>query len=206
MPISQYHSNSFSTINVGNELDGLTYRDSLINKGTGFNYGTEITLEKFFSKNYYFLSSLSLYQSKYKGSDGVLRNTAYSGGYVYNLLGGKEIPIGKKNQILGFDVKFSFAGGNRYTPIDVQQSALQKQTVYIDSLAYSKQFPAYQKIDVKVSYRINRKKVSHYFFFDVENILNRKNILQQVYDPNKHAITYDYQLGLFPYGGYRIEF
>jgi len=206
VPISQYHSNSYSTINTGNELDGLTYKDSLINKGTGTNYGVEITLEKFFSKNYYFLNSLSLYDSRYKGSDGVERHSAFSGGYVYNLLGGVEIPTGMKNHTIGIDVKFSFAGGNRYTPIDVQRSLLEKRTVYIDSLAFSKQFAAYQKIDVKLSYRINRKKVSHYFFINVENILNRKNILQQVFNASKQEITYDYQLGLFPYGGYRIEF
>ncbi|MBI4946639.1 MAG: TonB-dependent receptor [Bacteroidetes bacterium] len=206
IPIEQFHSNSFSTINVGNELEGLTYRDSLINKGTGSNYGVEITLEKFFSKNYYFLNSLSLYDSRYKGSDGVLRHTAFSGGYVYNLLGGVEIPTGRKNHIIGLDVKFSFAGGNRYTPIDIQRSISEKNAVYIDSMAFSKQFRSYQKIDFKVSYRINQKKVSHYFFINVENILNRKNILQQVYNDSKQAIVNDYQLGLFPYAGYRIEF
>jgi hypothetical protein len=166
----------------------------------------EITLEKFFSKNYYFLNSLSLYDSRYKGSDGILRHTAFSGGYVYNLLGGVEIPTGKKNHIIGIDLKFSFAGGNRYTPIDIQRSILEKNAVSVDTLAFSKQFSAYQKIDVKVSYRINQKKVSHYFFINVENIFNRKNILQQVYNDSKHAIVNDYQLGLFPYGGYRIEF
>jgi hypothetical protein len=206
IPIEQFHKNSFSAINIGNELEGLTYRDSLTNQGTGSNYGVEITLEKFFSKHYYFLNSLSLYDSRYKGSDGILRHTAFSGGYVYNLLGGVEISTGKKNHTIGLDVKFSFAGGNRYTPIDIQQSIVEKKAVYIDSLAFSKQFSAYQKIDFKVSYRINRKKVSHYFFINVENIFNRKNILQQVYNDSKHAIVNDYQLGLFPYGGYRIEF
>jgi len=37
IPIEKYHKNSFSTINVGNELDGITLIDSLQNKGTGFN-------------------------------------------------------------------------------------------------------------------------------------------------------------------------
>lgn len=207
IPVEKYHSSSFSTVNVGNELEGITFVDSLENTGTGTNYGTEFTLEKFFSKKYYFLSSLSLYESKYKGSDGVLRHTAFSGGYVYNLLGGIELPVGeKKNHRIAFDLKFTFAGGNRYTPIDIQQSIRMNDAVYIDSLAFQKQFRDYQKIDVKVSYRINKKKTSHYIFFHIENIFNRKNILQQVYNDNKKAINEEYQLGLFPYGGYRIEF
>lgn len=206
IPIEKFRKNSFSTINVGNELNGITLVDSLENKGTGFNYGTEITLEKFFSKGYYFLNSLSLYESRYKGSDGISRNTAFSGGYVYNILGGIELPIGKKNQTLGFDVKFTLAGGNRYTPVDLPQSILINNAAYIDSLAFSKQFRSYKKLDIKISYRINRKHVSHYFYVHIENTLNNKNVLQQVYNETKKEMTEEYQLGLFPYGGYRIEF
>lgn len=217
LPVEKYRKSSFSTVNVGNELEGLTFVDSLENKGTGYNYGTEFTLEKFFSKKYYFLSSLSLYESKYKGSDGTLRYTAFSGGYVYNLLGGVELPVGNlrfrknesaksKNHRIAFDVKLTFAGGNRYTPIDVQQSILNKDAVYIDSLAFQKQFRDYQKIDFKISYRINSKRASHYIFMHIENIFNRQNVLQQVYNDNKQAIVEEYQLGLFPYGGYRVEF
>jgi hypothetical protein len=206
IPVEKYRKSSFSTINVGNELEGLTFVDSLENKGTGFNYGVELTLEKFFSKRYYFLNTLSLYESKYRGSDGILRHTAFSGRYVWNLLGGIEIPIGKKNQILGFDVKLTFAGGNRYTPIDIQESIRQNRAVYVDSLAFSKQFKDYQKVDLKFSYRLNSKKVSHYFFIHIENIFNRKNVLRQVYNDNKKSIVEEYQLGLFPYGGYRVEF
>ena len=137
----------------------------------------------------------------------MLRHSAYDGGYVYNLLGGIELPVGgTKNHLISFDVKMTFAGGNRYTPIDIQQSILSQDAVYIDSLAFSNQFRDYQKIDFKISYRINSKHVSHYFFMHIENIFNRKNVLQEVYNDNKQAITQDYQLGLFPYGGYRIEF
>ena len=207
IPVEKYYSSSFSILNVGNELGGITLMDSLVNNGTGFNYGTEFTVEKFFSKTYYFLSSLSLYESKYKASDGVLRHTSFSGNYVYNLLGGVELPVGsKKNHLIALDLKLTFAGGNRYTPIDIQKSILHREAQYIDSLAFSKRFRDYQKVDLKISYRINRKKASHYIFFHVENLLNRKNILQQVYDESTHGIKEEYQLGIFPYGGYRIEF
>ena len=64
----------------------------------------------------------------------------------------------------------------------------------------------YQKIDFKISYRINSKKVSHYIFLHIENIFNRKNVLQEVYNDTKQEMVKEYQLGLFPYGGYRIEF
>lgn len=207
IPIEQYDPSSFSLINLGNDLEGIPLVDSLHNKGTGYNYGLEFTVEKFFSNNYYFLSSLSFYDSRYTGSDGVEHHTAFAGGYVYNLLGGIEIPVGKKkNKILGFDAKMTFAGGNRYTPLDIPQSIMEKGAVYIDSLAYSKRFRDYQKIDFKISFKTNKKHSTQIFFIHVENILNHKNILRQVWDDKNQEVKDEYQLGLFPYAGYRIEF
>lgn len=206
LPIEANKSSSFSTVNVGSEIDGITMNDSLTNSGVGKNYGGELTIEKFFSKGFYFLNSFSLYESKYKGSDEKWRNTGFSGGYVYNILGGVEIPVWKKNHLLAFDLKLTLAGGNRYTPIDIDKSILYNYPVFVDSLAWSKKFKSYQKIDLKISYRINSKKASHYIFVHIENILNRKNILRQVYNNQQKAVVEEYQLGLFPYGGYRIEF
>lgn len=206
IPVQHYPS-SYSIINEGAGLEGITYTDSLVNKGSGTNYGGEFTLEKFFSKNFYFLTTVSVYESRYKGSDGKERNTAFSGGYVFNALGGIEIPMGKnKNKVLAFDLKATLAGGNRYTPIDMAASLLEKRAVYLDDLAYSKRFKDYKKIDAKVSFRINQKKASHRIFVNIENVTNAKNILRELYDPEAQSLRQEYQLGLFPYGGYRIEF
>lgn len=206
IPVEIYRPTSFSMINVGNSLDGLPLIDSLGNKGKGKNYGIEFTIEKFFNKHYYFLSTLTLYQSKYSGSDNIVHNTAFSGGYVYNALGGIEFPLGKGNKVLAFDAKVTFAGGNRYTPIDLNASITRHEAIYIDSQAYSKQLKAYERIDVKVSFKINQRRVTQTIFINVENVLNRKNVLRQIYSSDKHEVISEYQLGLFPYGGFRIEF
>ncbi|HEV7230066.1 MAG TPA: TonB-dependent receptor, partial [Bacteroidia bacterium] len=207
IPVSNHSRNSFSMINVGNALDGLPLVDSLYNHGTGQNYGVEFTIEKFFSKHYYFLSTLSLYNSHYQGSDGVTRPTAYDGGYVYNILCGYELPLGKsKNKLLSLDVKYTTAGGNRYTPVDVAASIASRGTEYYDSQAYGLQFAPYSRLDLKLSIRLNSRKTSQMLFVNVENILNQKNILQQTYDPTSQSVHSEYQLGVFPYGGYRIEF
>ncbi len=206
IPIEKNYKTSFSMINVGNDIEGIPLVDSLTNKGKGKNYGVELTVEKFFSKNYYTLFTLSVFESKYTSSDGVERFTGYSNGYVLNTLGGIEIPLGKGNKILAFDAKVTMAGGGRFTPADIDASIQEKRAVYIDSLAYSQKFRNYSKVDFKISYKINQKKINQLFFISVENILNKKNILRQIYDPSKSEMVYEYQLGLFPYGGYRIEF
>ncbi|MCB0668101.1 MAG: TonB-dependent receptor [Saprospiraceae bacterium] len=63
-------ASSFSALNAGADF-GFPEVHYLMNSGTGKNYGLELTVEKFFSKGFYALCTGSLYDSKYKGSDGV---------------------------------------------------------------------------------------------------------------------------------------
>ena len=86
VPVSENPS-SYTVLNEGAVFSRF-FPPKLVNKGTGKNYGLEFTYEKFFSKTYFLLFTSSLYDSKYKGSDGVERNTVFNGNYAANLLGG----------------------------------------------------------------------------------------------------------------------
>ena len=205
-PVQSYNS-SFSMINVGNALEGIPLVDSLQNKGSGQNVGIEITLEKFFNKHFYYLTTASIYQSTYMGSDHIEHHTSYDGGYVCNALAGYELTLGKnKNKALSIDLKYTEAGGNRYTPIDLEKSNIVGYAVYKNDEAFSKKLTDYSRFDIKLSYKTNRKKTSQSLFVVVENIFNNPNILQESYNADTKSIQKEYQLGLFPYGGYRIEF
>ena len=107
-------------LNAGDNF-GMPAEDSLINKGKGRNYGIEFTLEKFLSHGTYFLFTTSLFDSKYLGTDGIWRNTAFNGNYVINLLGGYELQLGEKT-MLTIDLKSVLAGGRRYVPIKIPKS------------------------------------------------------------------------------------
>jgi hypothetical protein len=207
IPVQQNWNSSFSMINVGNALEGIPLVDTLVNQGDGENYGLEITIEKFFSKQFYFLVTASVYDSKYRGQNGVTHNTSYNGNYVANALAGYELLLGKsRNRAIALDLKYTQAGGNRYTPIDLEASRLAGMAVYRDDQAFSKKQMDYSRFDVKLSLRSNRKRISHSFFVVVENIFDRKNILRETYNDDIKDIQKEYQLGLFPYFGYRIEF
>jgi hypothetical protein len=195
---------SFSMLNAGAGW-GVAAEDSLLNYGDGRNYGIELTLERFFSKNLYYLATLSLFQSKYKGSDGFERNTAFNGNYVINTLVGREFKLNGKSA-LNVDFKMSLAGGKRYTPIDFDASQASGSTKYDDSKAFSEQFDPYFKADIKFGYRLNGRKVAQEWIFYVENFTNHKNIFMQAYSPSKNEITSIYQLGVFPMLQYRLHF
>ncbi len=66
VPVEDNDTSSFSAVNYS---WGYTDR-KLINEGSGQNYGMELTFEKYFSKNYYYLFTASLYNSEYTAADG----------------------------------------------------------------------------------------------------------------------------------------
>ena len=195
---------SFSMLNAG---AGFTIPDNgnLVNKGKGYNYGLELTVEKFFSKGYYFLFTSSVFNSRYAGSDKVWHNTTFNGNYILNLLGGKEFKIGKRN-VIAIDAKVTYAGGQRYTPIDLAASQAQHREVDIDSEAFSKRRPNYFRADIKLTYRLEGKRATQEFSVDLQNVANYKNVFQQQYDVNSGTIKTSYQIGFFPNVTYRILF
>jgi hypothetical protein len=200
---------SFSMLNTGADFTPAN-ESYLVNDGTGTNYGTELTIEKFFSKGYYALLTGSVYESKYKGSDGVERNTAFNGKFVYNVLVGKEFKVGKdKRNAISIDVKMTQAGGRYFTPVDLAASQLAHQQILEgDEYAFSERNPDFFRLDVKSGFTLNSKskKLSQSLFFDIQNVTNNKNVFAQRYNPISGMINTAYQIGLFPNFTYKIQF
>ncbi len=204
VPVEQ-RSSSFSELNEGSGY-GLSATDSLVNKGTGHNYGTEITLERFFDKGFYFLLTTSLFESKYKGSDGVLRNTAFNTNYVFNALAGKEFKVGHRGNILAFNLKLTSVGGRNLTPIDVEQSKLQGEVVYQDPRAYSIKQSGYFRTDLKIAYRREYRKSTLELALDLQNLTNRQNVFAEYYDVRQAKVVTVYQQSFFPVPMMRYTF
>ncbi len=209
VPVEPFRS-SFSMLNAGAEF-ATPNNTNLVNEGSGMNYGLELTAEKFFSKGYYFLATASIFQSRYRGSDMVWRNTAFNGLYVVNTLGGYEYKFGgKKNKTkrhsVAIDGKFTVAGGRFYTPIDFVESQRLNREVRIDNAAFSSQYPVFFRLDMKLSYRLSLKKMTHEFSIDAQNLTNRKNVFRLVYNVQSNRIATEYQQGLFPLPQYRLYF
>ena len=193
----------FSMMNAGADF-GFPAVDSLVNKGTGENYGVELTLEKFFSDQYYFLFTTSLFRSRYAGSDGITRSSAFDGNYIFNLLGGKEFQLGR--YLLSIDLKLTVAGNRRYTPIDLEASRLQGETVRIDNLAFSEKYAPYIRPDLKITFRQNSKKITQEWSVDLNNVSNQQNVFSQEFDRETREIETTHQIGTFPVIQYRILF
>ncbi len=206
VPIEKELGSKGSIINAQDIWDVIGATEAS-NDGTARNYGIDLTLEKFFANDYYFLITGSLFESKFTPQDGKEYNTRYNSNYQLNLLSGKEFKVGKKkNNIIGLNGKFLIAGGNRLTPIDFEASQLKGETVFYEDLLYSEQAKTYYRFDIGVSYKINKKKATHTIMLDIQNVTNHQNVYFEVYDSDTNAIKTYYQTGLFPNFNYRIEF
>lgn len=201
VPVATSDTSTLSTLNI--EYGYIT--DPLINKGKGRNYGVEISLERHLERNFYFMLSNSIYQSKYTAADGIDRNTRFNGNYIATLIGGKEF-VKRKAKTIGINIKTVYAGGLRTTPIDLQASQQKGYTVYNEKQAYTLQNPSYFRADLRVSMKWNRKHVTSTLSLDIQNVTNRLNIFSQYYDDEKNKITNLYQTGMIPVLNYKIEF
>ena len=204
IPVEKF-SSSYSVLNYGATFAN-TYKENLVNNGTGQNYGAELTLEKFFSNNYYFLITTSVFKSTYKGSDKIERNTAFNGNYVFNALTGCEFKL-QKNFSLLIDGKVTLAGGLRYSPIDLPASKASNEAVYSDSEAFSKQNATYFKPDIKFTVRKNFvNKIALEWALDIQNFVNYKNVFLNWYDKNTQQENVVFQNGRFPTVQLKLEF
>ena len=206
VPVTSF-SSSYSMLNTGSTFK-TDLQDSLVNSGTGENYGMELTLEKFFSKGYYGLFTSSIYSSKYVGSDGIERNSAFNGKYVFNILAGKEWKVGaQKRNKFSADIKFTNAGGRAYTPIDLTASnATGREQLSTD--AYSSYYDNYYRLDVKVGFVLNssKRKLSQSFSLDLQNVTDHDNVFSMSYDNRRQSLSTTYQLGFFPNVIYKLQF
>jgi len=195
---------NFSTLNM--EANWY-FGEELVNTGTGRNMGIEVTLERFLKDGYYFLFTASLFDSKYKGDDGIEHNTRFNTQYVFNLLYGKEWIVGKQNnKIIGVNAKVNFFGGRRTTPVNDIESDLARDVVYHYSQLYEDREPDKFHVSATVNYRINKKRHSSIWSLQMVNLLMAKENYGLYYNyKTKQVERFEFAV-LVPNISYKIEF
>lgn len=208
VPVTTNPNVNFSALNISDAY--FIYSRNfgyLENKGTGENYGIEFTLERSFRDSYYLLFTSSLYQSNFSNIKNQSFSTTFNGHYSANLLAGKEFKVGSQNKnIFGLNAKMLLNGGKRYTPLNLPASIAEDYPVYQEDKVNSLKAPDYYRFDVSATYRINRAKVSHLLYLDIQNLTNRLNTRDLFYNTDKNTIEIGYYSGILPTINYKIEF
>ena len=193
---------AYSMINF---LSDWTFNKELVNTGKGTNYGIDVTAEKFLDKGYYLLSTLSLYKSDYTGGDGLKYRSRFDGGYVFNLLGGKEFTIKEKNN-LGLNLKLTLMGPYLFQPVDAGASLLAQDIIYDSNspFIYRNSSVEYMS-DVTFSYRINNVKTASVFVVQLKNFMGRQ-YQGKKFNLRTQQIEDDYFSSIVPFVSYKFEF
>lgn len=193
-----------STVNFGADF-GFPNIDSLVNDGLGRNYGVEFTLERFFSKGFYYLGTVSLYQSEYLASDNKWRSTAFNGNYVVNGLFGKEYKT-RGNGLLSINLRVTYAGGRRFIGLDEEESRLQGREIIDRDEIYTSRIKDFFRTDFRIGFKKNGKRVTQEWAIDIQNIFNIQNVLTRQFNPKTGEVETLNQIGIFPVPFYRIQF
>ena len=203
VPVENDVNSYYSTINSSEWFNNV----ALVNEGTGENYGMELTLERFFTNNFYYLFTGSIYNSTYTALDGVERDTRYNGNYTSNFLIGKEFTLGKKkNKTLNINTRINYGGGGRYTPLDLQSSIAQNSSIFFENKPYGKKAEDVMFINFGANYQINRAKTTHIIKFEILNATNNQSKLFEYYDADNQNVSYGTQLSMIPNIMYQVQF
>jgi len=102
--------------------------------------------------------------------------------------------------------RFTWRGGNRYTPIDLDASLLQGTEVRVYDEAYSKKVADYLRLDVSSAFRLNFQRWAFIFSIEIQNVTNRQNISRYAFDSFTKTIRTNYMFGIMPVFNFKVEF
>lgn len=187
--------------------DDLFISDKLVNKGKGMNYGIDITFEQYMTKGFYYMITASIFSSRYKTDLGKWYDTRYNRKYAINMLGGKEWMVGKnRRNMLGLNLRLTFQGGERFSPINDLESINQETAVYNENIPFSKSLsPAFVGY-VGVKYRVNRRKTAHEFVAQINNFTGYKDYYGHRFNHATGKVEPEREANMVPEISYKIEF
>lgn len=197
-------NNSFSAINFQSDW---FFAEKMANKGEGRNYGLDITFEKYISDGFYYMTTASVFDAKYKGGDGVWRDTRFNRNYVVNLLAGKEWKVGRNKQnTFNINGRITLQGGDRFSPIDEQATKATKTIVYDETLAYSVQSDPITNVHLTIAYSKNKLKSSREIALKIVNLTQQPDFFGYQYNYKTGEIDKDVETILLPNLSYKILF
>ncbi len=165
----------------------------------GRNYGVEFSMDAPISnRNMYFYLAGTLYNSEYKYGNGEWTPTLFNSTFSFSSAFRKEFLLGEKTK-LATGLNYTAQGGRRYTPIDEELSEKYQQTWRDESRVNACKYPHYGRLDASLTSIVSSKKLLHSFSIEVQNVLNRKNILERYEYYQRDPVVINQVMRVFVY-------
>ena len=189
-----------------NLLNDWFLNDTYTNKGKGRNYGLDLTLEQYINNGFYYLISGSVFQSEYKTDLPDWFDTRFNKKCLFNVLVGKEFRLGKRQSLLGVNLRMSTQGGTPYSPIEVQGSIMNQDVVFDESIPFSLQTGPGLFFHFTINYEWYRSKVSHKISLKVLNATNQKEFQGFRYNLSTSGVEEFREALIIPNISYKVSF
>ena len=173
----------------------------LIDGGKARTRGVELLLQKKLAVDFYGLVSGSLFRSEYRDLTGKWRNRAYDNQYLFSVIGGYKL-----NKNWEFSVRWNYAGGVPYTPMDVASLSGEGPEQRDTELTNSRRYPDYHSLNIRFDRRFHFESSSLIVYLSLWNAYNQKNVSFYYWNEMENKVDTEYQWGFMPIGGMEFEF
>ena len=161
--------------------------EPLVSSGTGYAKGIEFFLQKALTDNFYGLINFSLFDVKYKALDGIERQSTFNNQYLFTISGGYKFA-----KVYEAAAKFRLAGGRPFTPINPADGS------QLVSEYNSDRLPDYNRLDIRLDRKFNFDKWTLVAYFDIQNVLNQKNVTNYEWNIYTRSIEANESIGVLP--------
>lgn len=177
------------------------YHPNLRDDGRARSYGIEVTLQKKLRRGIYGLLSGAWFRSQYEDLHGIWRNRAFDNRIIASAEGGY-----KPNEKWEFSLRWIFAGGAPYTPLDLDASQMINRSVYDESRVNEARYPDYHSLNLRVDRRFNFSNSNMIVYFAVWNAYNRGNVATYYWNEIEKKQDKMLQWSMLPIFGVEFEF
>ncbi|MBM3315252.1 TonB-dependent receptor [candidate division WOR-3 bacterium] len=205
--------------------DPYDYSDVYLDSGAGSARGLELFLQKKHASNWHGTLAYSFSRSVFENpqrpeslfpADYDYRHVVTASGtwsiefhrqrWYHRLPGWFRATVGGLflSDVAGLGARFRYMGGRPYSPMEWRPAT--RTWVRNYDRYNSERYPAYMRLDIRWDHEFLFPRWGLSWYFEIQNVLGRKNIWQYAWvngDPQRQTA---YQFGFWPVGGLVIQF
>ena len=185
-------------------LNGM-YPDFLsesLSRGRGYFTGIDFTIQKKNSgSGFYGYITYSYTKSKFYAMAGGPQPSGFDYGSQFTIIAGWKL-----KSLWAFSMRVKYYDGKPYTPFDSIASALLHRSVYDMSQYQQGRMPYYLRLDARIDKEFDFNWSNLTVYFEVQNLLNRKNVWWYDWDWHHRKAEIIYQWVRLPILGISFRF
>lgn len=177
------------------------YHPNVQDDGNARSYGVEATVQKKLKAGVYGLLSGAWFRSQYRDLNNIWRNRVFDNRVILSAEGGY-----KPNDRWEFSLRWVFAGGSPYTPLDLDASRAINRSVYDQSRVNESRYSDYHSLNLRVDRRFNFTNSNMIVYISIWNAYNRSNVASYYWNENEKKPDEILQWSMLPIFGLEFEF